>query len=60
MKEKLKKLVLMAYPNVWFNMFSIMFATIFGYTQSFASILFVALYGIGAVTYLNNKPKTMV
>lgn len=57
MKEKIKQLILKAYGNAWFNAGSVMLAFVLGLTQSWPGIVFLFLYLVGMVVYVNNMYK---
>jgi hypothetical protein len=71
MKEKVKAFLLKvktgfvslltkAYANVWFNTFCVALGSIFGLIQAWPVIVFIMLYGVGAVVVYKNAPITPV
>jgi hypothetical protein len=59
MKNKIIKLLVKAYGNEWFNLFSVMLATVLGYTQMWPSIVFVGLFMAGSAVAIRNKNKKL-
>lgn len=54
----MKKLLIKAYANEWFNMFCVSTALILGYTQLWPGIVFVMSYMLGMAIVMNEKPTT--